>query len=97
MEQLPLDTNTELMLDGNAAAGLLHNIFVADMTAAPVECANCGQRGELGALWAFTRGPGLVLRCPSCENVVLRIVETDDRIYLDARGAAFLVLQKRVA
>jgi hypothetical protein len=39
---------------------------------------------------AFTRGPGVVLRCPACQQAIARIVETPSAIYLEARGAAFL-------
>ena len=35
------DMNTALMVDGNAAGGMLYDIFNAEMTAAPNECANC--------------------------------------------------------
>ncbi len=92
-----METMRELMLDGNAVAGLLHNIFDMEMTEQPLQCAHCGQRGEIGRLLAFTQAPGVVLRCPSCENIVLRIVETDHAFYLDARGAVYLRLEKRVA
>ena len=88
------DINRELMLDANATAGLLYEIFGTEMTASPTECANCGNQGEVGELLAFTQGPGIVLRCSSCENVVLRIVQTADAIYLDARGAVFLRLAR---
>ncbi len=83
-----------LMVDGNAVAGLLQDVFGLEMTASPAECANCGQVSELGALLAFTQAPGAVLRCPACEEVMLRIVETPDAIYLDARGAAHIRLQR---
>ena len=32
------DINRELMLDANAAAGLLYEIFGTEMTASPMEC-----------------------------------------------------------
>ena len=86
--------NHELMLDGNAVAGMLQDIFGLEMTASPTECAHCGNVGDVGTLLAFTQGPGAVLRCPACENVMLRIVETPDAIYLDARGAVYLRLQR---
>lgn len=86
------DINRELMLDANATAGLLHEIFGTEMTAEPTECANCGNEGEIGELLAFTHGPGIVLRCSACEQVVLRIVQTPEAIYLDARGAVYLRL-----
>ena len=94
MNETTGDLNHELMLDANAAAGLLHEIFGVEMTAAPTECANCGNEAEIGTLLAFTHGPGLVLRCSTCENIVLRLVETPDAIYLDARGAVYLRLAR---
>ena len=89
------DINRELMVDGNAVAGLLQDVFGLEMTASPAECAHCGQVNDLGALLAFTQAPGAVLRCPACEEVVLRVVETPYAIYLDARGAAHIRLQRR--
>lgn len=88
------DVNRELMLDANSAAGVLQEIFGVEMTAAPTECASCGNEGEVGTLLAFGQGPGIVLRCPACENVVLRIVQTPEATYLDARGAVYLRLAR---
>ena len=62
------------------------------LSAAPTECAHCGNEAEVGALLAFTQGPGIVLRCSACEQVVLRIVKSSDSILLDARGAVYLRL-----
>ncbi len=87
-----IDINRELMLDANATAGLLNEIFGVDMTAEPTECAHCGNEAEIGTLLAFTHGPGVVLRCSGCEQVVLRIVRTREATYLDARGAVYLRL-----
>jgi hypothetical protein len=90
MENDQADMNTALMLDGNAIAGELQQIFGRDMTMAVARCAGCSRDAALGALMAFTRGPGIVLRCPACQNAIARIVETPAAIYLEARGAAFL-------
>lgn len=89
MEEIT-DINRELMLDANATAGLLQEIFGVEMTASPTECAHCGKRDEIGTLLAFTQGPGIVLRCSGCEQVVLRITQLPDEIILDARGAVYL-------
>jgi len=97
VDDVQSDMNREMMLDGNAAAGVLQDIFALEMTASPTECAHCGNVGEIGTLLAFTQAPGTVLRCPVCENVMLRIVETPDAIYLDARGAAYLRLEHRTS
>jgi hypothetical protein len=91
------DWNRTLMVDGNALAGLLEEIFGGEMTASPTECAGCGKEGELGTLWAFTQAPGIVLRCPGCEQVMIRIVVRPDAIYLDARGAVYLRISRRSA
>ena|SRR5690349_15449219 len=84
------DMNTALMVDGNAVAGQLVDVFGRDMTMAVARCAACARETAMGALMAFTRGPGIVLRCPTCEAVIARIVETPTFTYLEARGATFL-------
>ncbi len=95
-----VDTQTDisraLMLDGNAAAGMLHEIFGLEMTVSPTRCAHCGQVGQVGMLWAFVQAMGTVLRCPACGNVILRIVETPHAIYLDAQGTAYLRLERHL-
>jgi hypothetical protein len=93
MEEI-FDINRELMLDANATAGLLYEIFGVEMTAAPTECANCGNEDAIGTLLAFVHGPGIILRCSTCEHVVLRIVQTPNEIILDARGAVYLRLAR---
>jgi hypothetical protein len=88
------DMNQELMLDGNAVAGLLYEVFGVELTNSPGQCANCGHTGELATLLAFTQAPGATLRCPVCKQAVIRIVQTPDAIYLDARGAAYIRLSR---
>lgn len=93
-ESLPYDINRSLMLDGNAVAGMLHDIFSSEMTTSLTECVNCGRQGEFGSLLAFTQAPGIVLCCQTCEHIVLRIVKTSQAVYLDARGAMFIRLER---
>jgi hypothetical protein len=90
MDSNQADPVHAMMLDGNAAAGILSEIFVLEMTNNRVECVNCGRQGEIGTLLAFTQSPGIVLRCPSCEHVILRAVQSAEMIYLDLRGAAYV-------
>jgi hypothetical protein len=62
------------MLDGNAAAGLLAEIFGgAEMTGAVRGCGSCGQEHAVGKHRLY-RGAGLVLRCPGCGDVALVVV-----------------------
>jgi hypothetical protein len=94
MDDISVDTNQEMMLDANSVGGLLWDIFGAEMTAEPTKCAHCGNQAEIGTLLAYTQGPGVVLRCSTCCKVVLRIVQTPDAVYLDARGAVYLRLRR---
>jgi len=82
-------------LDGNALAGMLEAMFGTDMTAIPGRCAHCGTINMVGAMRAYMGGPGAVLRCPACDGVVLRVVETAEATYVDARGAAYLRFERR--
>lgn len=94
MEARLSDMNRSLMLDGNAAAGILQEIFAGEMTASAVQCAHCGQEGELGGLLAFNQAPGLVLRCAACEKIMLRIVQAPGAIYMEMRGTAYVRLER---
>ncbi len=88
------DATGEGRLDGNALGGLLSGVFDRDVTEAPSECAHCGTVNVIAAMHAYTRAPGIVLRCPACGGVVLRIVETTEATFVDARGAAYIRLER---
>ena len=89
------DPALDEVLDGNAAAGPLAAAFGADMTIVPGKCAHCGAVHVVAELRAYIRAPGTVLRCPICDGIILRIVETDEATYVDARGAAYLRFEHR--
>jgi hypothetical protein len=75
-----------LVLDGNAVAGLLAEIFGgAEMTGAVRGCGSCGQRHAVGKHRLY-RGAGLVLRCPGCGDVALVVVERDTRREVQMSG-----------
>ena len=79
-------------LDGNAAAGLLAEVFTVEATTAVVTCAGCGASGPLGAAVAYVSDIGTVVRCATCEAVLIRGAEIRDRVVLDMRGAAAITL-----
>ena len=81
-------------LDGNAAAGALADLFIAEMTVAVTTCATCGDARPLGELRAFMRAPGIVLRCASCNAVQVRLVRAAQRAWLDLRGVRVLQLAR---
>ena len=79
-------TDEDLVLDGNAAAGLLGEAFGVEMTAADGGCDHCGTTAAVGSLVAYTRGPGVVLRCRACGEVMVRIAQTPRGTVIDLRG-----------
>lgn len=78
--------------DGNAIGGLLAELFGAEMTIAVSTCDGCGQVDVVAELAVYTRAPGVVVRCPGCDSVLMRIVRTRDRYLLDLRGTRSLEL-----
>jgi hypothetical protein len=79
-------------LDGNAAAGMLGEVFAADITAAIGQCNGCGQTGVFAEARVYLDAPGMVARCSGCDNVLLRVVTTPTDTYLDLRGLTYLRL-----
>ena len=79
-----------MMLDGNAMAGALGEIFVRDMTMARIVCGGCGTMEAIGAERAYVHAPGVVLRCRNCDNAVVVMVTAGDRQLISFRGAARL-------
>jgi hypothetical protein len=77
-------------IDGNALAGPLQDVFSVDVTAAIGQCAGCGRTGPIAESRLFDHAPGLVARCPSCDQVVLRLVRAPGRAWLDMRGLTYL-------
>ena len=85
-------TDDPFTLDANAVAGMLQEIFGSEMTAVASQCAHCGNHAELGTLRAYV-GPGVVLRCSICGQVVIRIATLPDGSHrVDLRGAALLLM-----
>lgn len=80
----------ENKLDGNAAGGILQAIFPFDMTLVQTTCTGCGTTNAIGALVAYIHGMGTILRCPSCESVLIRVAQTKGRYWLDMRGVRVL-------
>jgi hypothetical protein len=87
-----MSSHSDDYLDGNAAAGELSNIFAMDVTAAEGECGHCGATKRFAEAHLYMQGPGLVARCAECQQVLLRLVNARDRVFLDLRGMTCLVL-----
>jgi Family of unknown function (DUF6510) len=75
--------DTELRLDGNAAAELLTEIFAFDVTSAESVCAGCGAIAPVGSLGAYGLAMGAILRCPACDTAMIRISRTGTGYWID--------------
>ena len=84
------DPAVNLTVDGNAIAGLLASTFGRDVSAMDERCVHCGTVSVVGTLRVYLRGPGIVVRCPACGEVMMRIVETPTGRRIDATGATHL-------
>jgi hypothetical protein len=80
-------------LDGNAAAGMLSEVFALELTGARGRCDTCGNVAQLGEACAFVEAPGLVIRCRACESVLLVLVRGEGRYWLGAQGMSWLELR----
>jgi hypothetical protein len=80
-------------LDGNAAAGTLEEIFNFEMTMAVAACGHCGTEGPLGAAMLHAHGMGMVLRCSTCDHVLMRITRIRGTYHLDQSGMSRLVIE----
>jgi Family of unknown function (DUF6510) len=83
-------TDSDLVLDGNAAAGLLQEIFVFEITTALIRCDVCGSTEAVGSLRLHAAPMGAVLRCPHCDAIVMRTVRTPHGRWLEMTGARCL-------
>ncbi|HXD60817.1 MAG TPA: DUF6510 family protein [Lacisediminihabitans sp.] len=81
-------------LDGNAAAGALLELFAMDVTAASGRCDHCGRVCVLAETALYDRAPGLVVRCRGCDEVLLKLVDNGDRVWLDLRGLSYLEIAR---
>jgi hypothetical protein len=81
----------ELVLDGNAVAGLLAEVFGAELTTARGTCNHCGAVDEVGAVRVY-KAAGFVLRCPHCGSVLAKLVTDGSRTWIDFRGLRALEL-----
>jgi Family of unknown function (DUF6510) len=82
--------DNDLRLDGNAAGGLLNEIFPFEMTAAEATCEGCGTVRPIGELVLYRHGMGSILRCSDCDTVLIRITHVRGCYRLDLSGMSCL-------
>jgi Family of unknown function (DUF6510) len=82
------------MLDGNAAAGLLRQIFAFDATIARVVCGSCESAHPIAALKLYGLPMGTILRCPDCHAALIRVVAREPQYWLEMRGVQVLSMAR---
>ena len=82
------------MLDGNAIGG--HPARGLRSRTDPRRIALRRLRGDRAAraLRVHANAPGVVVRCPHCDAVLLRLACDRDRIWVDLRGLRYLELRR---
>ncbi len=61
-----------------------------EMTTAETTCAGCCAVNAVGRVDIYMHEPGVVVRCPGCEKVLMRIVHGRGRYWLDLTGTRCL-------
>jgi hypothetical protein len=77
-------------VDGNAIGGLLHEVFGTEMTTAPSVCGSCGAARQVAELTVYMQAPGTVVRCRSCNSLLMVFVRVRNLICVDLQGLAAL-------
>ena len=75
-----------MSLDGNAIAGLLAEIFAADMTSAISTCAACGAVRPVAETTVYLRAPGTVVRCRTCASILIVVTTVRGRNCVNLSG-----------
>ena len=85
----------KLRLDGNAAAGTLGEVFSFEVTTAEYTCEGCGSIDRIGAAMVYeVRELGTIVRCPSCDNALIRLAHGRGRYRIDLRGIRHLQVEE---
>jgi hypothetical protein len=80
----------EHRLDGNAAGGILGEIFAFETTTAQVACAKCGAVWRVGQTMVYAHDMGTIVRCSTCDNALIRVARAPGHHWLDLRGVSYL-------
>lgn len=86
-------TIDEQKLDGNAAGGVLGQIFAFEMTTAHITCANCSAGGPMGETAVYATAMGTVIRCPGCGAALIRVAHGPQRYWIDFSGTRLMQLR----
>lgn len=84
---------TGTVLDRNAIAGNLFEVFGVDVTGARSVCAACGASSFAAEAAVYARGPGRVARCRACGELLSVLVTIRGITCVDLSGIAGLEME----
>jgi Family of unknown function (DUF6510) len=88
--EMPDAEMSDNFVDGNALGGTFREVFAVDITAARGRCASCGSVNPIGTTRVYSLAAGSVARCVHCDDVVIKVVNAPDRVFLNFAGLSFL-------
>jgi hypothetical protein len=83
-------TGTNLWSDGSVLAGPFRELLGVEVATAIGRCGGCGRTAAMAEVRVFDHAPGLVARCPVCDQALVRLVQGPGRAWLDLRGLTYL-------
>lgn len=90
MEAFDSSASDNSTLDGNAIGGLLIEVFGTEMTTAIGTCGSCGTVSQVAELAVYRPGLGTVVRCRTCEAILMTFVQIHGVTCVDLLGLASL-------
>ncbi|MCC2032060.1 hypothetical protein KEC57_07650 [Microbacterium sp. BWT-G7] len=72
--------NAGEILDGNAAAGLLTDVFDTDVTALIAVCAGCGAAAPFAETVVELDEAAAIVRCRSCTHTLLTVLRQGQEV-----------------
>jgi hypothetical protein len=90
---MSIESESSFPLDGNAAAGILRELFAFEVTTATVTCGGCGAVATVAEARVYGGTMGAILRCRNCDTAVLRLVHTPQGYWLDMQGTRSVFVQ----
>jgi hypothetical protein len=77
-------------LDGNAIAGQLMEVFGYELTSAVGTCVSCGAVACVAESTVYLCAPGTVVRCRSCQSILMVLAPIREITCVDLAGLADL-------
>ncbi|MDT0143683.1 DUF6510 family protein [Microbacterium sp. PRC9] len=74
--------NAASVVDGNAAAGLLWDVFGTDVTALVGVCGGCGDAAPLAEAVVEIDETAAIVRCRSCTHTLFTVLRDGDEMRL---------------